>query len=675
MPTDRENPIRFSPRGVTDSLDGDNSGAGSMGALSNIMFDPSTPGVYCCRPANAKLTDFSGLTTPGVVSVEFELNGIIYGMIASGSPAGKDRPFAYNVAGSAFLTVAGITSANTPTTPVSSGAWTPPTIDALGSKIIVTHPGFNYAGGYAFGYFDISSFSKVITGNIVSGSPTISGAPVLDGLSVGFTITGTDIPANTTVKNFAAFTLDTTADTHSNTTLDNVTTTTGIAIGQTVTGLGIPLGTTVANIVGTTVTLSQAATATAAGIAVHFTGTTITMSANAAGSHIAESITIAGGTPGAPLWAAGNTTGATQLAGVPQAVRQFSNRAYFAQGNNAVFTDTLSLNISNTDGVQVLTVGDSSAITALAVLPEYTSSTGVLQALLAFKPFLIGQITGDIALGTLALNTLSDSIGTSAPRSVAVSPIGVGFMANDGIRYIRLTGEVSEINPDLALPFIYALYPSRVAAGFNADTYKICTQNAHKLGAPYEEYCFNIKYSAWTGPHSFRVDCYTAYSNDFIVCNNAIPASLWQSFSVQNHNSLGASFVENGAQLMWGYQTAPMTDTGNMYANCTIRTTLDLALPATGDIYLFQAIDVNNGVVAQAQIQTPLSEGIWNAFNWGDGTLWGAAQYGLEATTIPWTQPPIFNKLVFQGSGNSSLGLKLGSLYVGYEKLRYLLRQ
>jgi hypothetical protein len=91
---------------------------------------------------------------------------------------------------------------------------------------------------------------------------------------------------NTSTKQRLSFTLvgasglgvQTTGDTHSNTTLDNIANTTGIVIGMKVIGSGIPANTTVANLVGSTVTLSQAATATAVGVTVYFiTARTLTL--------------------------------------------------------------------------------------------------------------------------------------------------------------------------------------------------------------------------------------------------------------------------------------------------------------------------------------------------------------------------------------------------------------
>lgn len=606
MPAPREIPLRMVPRSVSDVLDGDNAPPGAMFSLSNLIFDPSTPGAFQCRPANFKLTDFSGFTSPGIVSVSYQMNGVIYGMIASGSPAGKDRPFAYNIATSTFLTINGITSANTPTTPSSTGQWTPPTMEVVGTKIIVTHPGFNYAGGYAFGYLDISGFSATPTGTTDGTTAVITGVSSTAGVSPGYTISGTGIPAGATVINV--------------------------------------------------------------------TSNTITISANTTSAHTNETLTITGGSQTTPLWCAGNTTGALQLNAIPQAVFNFNNRAYFAIKQYVIFTDTLSLNISNAGTVQVLTIDDTSPVQCFSGLPFFTTSGGTIQALIVFKQYSIWQITGDASTSNLTVNQLAGTVGTDAPRSVVATPDGVLFKAVDGIRNINLSGEVSEPNPDLAIPFIYALYPSRCCASFNADTYRICVQNNAPgvVGTPYQDYHYNIKLNAWTGPHTFRYDSIVPYMNDFVEFNNSVPATMWQAFSVQDHNGQGNTFVENGTQLDWSFQTQPMTDNNNMYTNGAVRSTIDLALPENGGVFTFQAIDANGGVIAQGSYASNFVEAIWDNFDWGDGTEWGVQQLGLQPYTVPWTRPLVFNELIFQVSGQSSLGFKIGALYIGYEKLGYL---
>lgn len=81
----------------------------------------------------------------------------------------------------------------------------------------------------------------------------------------------TDISRGEGVYVVSSTTISTTGNTHSNTTLDSLASTTGIEVGMAVNGTGIPGGTFVVSIAGTTVTMSNAATATATGVTVGFT--------------------------------------------------------------------------------------------------------------------------------------------------------------------------------------------------------------------------------------------------------------------------------------------------------------------------------------------------------------------------------------------------------------------
>jgi hypothetical protein len=148
-------PLRFTPTTVADSLDSNNSPQGVCQALTNLIEDPTTPGVYQCRPAAVVVNSFSGFTTPGVVSCAYNVDGLIFGLVASGLTPGCDEPFCYDIAANTFLTVTGVTPLNVPTTFTTVGEWTPPTMDQAGVNLIVTHPGFNGINGY-FGWFNLS---------------------------------------------------------------------------------------------------------------------------------------------------------------------------------------------------------------------------------------------------------------------------------------------------------------------------------------------------------------------------------------------------------------------------------------------------------------------------------------------------------------------------------------
>ena len=153
-------PVKFSPSGLSDTLDGSNVFPGAMTSLTNLIPDITTKNVWTCRPAAMLATAFAGFTTPGFISVIKVVGTRVYGMIASGRNAGHDEPFIYDMVAAAFVTISGITSGNTPVSPATSGAWTPATMDLIGSKMIVTHPGYNGSGGNFFGWFDISTFAS-----------------------------------------------------------------------------------------------------------------------------------------------------------------------------------------------------------------------------------------------------------------------------------------------------------------------------------------------------------------------------------------------------------------------------------------------------------------------------------------------------------------------------------
>lgn len=149
-----------------------------MSILQNLIPDPSTTKIWECRPAAIKLTSFAGFTTPGFVSVMKVVGNVIYGMLSTGRNAGNDEPFAYNILLNTFTTISGVTAANTPTSPATSGAWTPPTMDLIGTKLIVTHPGFTGAGGVFFGVLDISNpASPAWSGNNLTGAIVFTTVP------------------------------------------------------------------------------------------------------------------------------------------------------------------------------------------------------------------------------------------------------------------------------------------------------------------------------------------------------------------------------------------------------------------------------------------------------------------------------------------------------------------
>jgi hypothetical protein len=69
---------------------------------------------------------------------------------------GREEPFAYDVLTNTFDTISGITAFNTPLNAPNTGDWNPANMALIGSKIIVSHPGFDASMAHLyFGVIDI----------------------------------------------------------------------------------------------------------------------------------------------------------------------------------------------------------------------------------------------------------------------------------------------------------------------------------------------------------------------------------------------------------------------------------------------------------------------------------------------------------------------------------------
>jgi hypothetical protein len=673
MPLVKIKPMRFRPRSLSDTLDGTNSPPGSALAFVNLIADPSTPACLQCRPAAEILSQFSGFTSPGLVTAALEVNGRIYGLIGSGRFSGHDEPFCFNVASEEFVTLSGVTSGNCPLTPVSTGDWVPPSMFAVGQKVLVTHPGFQGLGnGNFFGYFDTSAYTETENGNTTSGSNQITGNILITAVGPGYSISGTGIPAGSTVTNVVSVTLQTTGNTTaSSTTVSNVASFAGIAVGQTIAGLGIPTAATIAgfNVGAATITLSAAATSSNTAATLSMSGTIVTISANATAT-ATVAVTISGGTTTEPLWCAGNTTNIL-LPSAPQQVSGFNNRPYFAVGNAVTFCDPLSLNISEADGnPQTLTIGDTSPVTCLTPLTIINPATAApVSGLLTFKEKLITLITGDPTTSNLANNTLSSAgIGTVSPLAVSPTQIGVFFPAADGLRCVELSGNITDPLPDVRVPFISAINKTRMSGAYNSGVYRCCLQSGTLAGSPFQEYWFDLTHKMWNGPHTFQQNIITTWEGTFIAFSNANAATLYQTDVIQG---LTSSFTENGSVLNWNYTTCALPDNEDLMMNSLVVSTINMAYAAGASSIQFLATDENGTTLGQALLTPPSTTSIWGDFNWGAG-LWFGQIFGLQPKQIPWTAPIVFSKLILQVSSLSSTGVKISNYQALYQPLGYI---
>lgn len=174
-------PLPWRAKGVSDTLDGSTAFTGAMASLQNLIPDPSTANLFQCRPASSELINFNAAGGPfssgfssgfqssyfsggaGAISVFKVVGNFVYGMMADGAVPGFDGPFCFNLSTLLPVNVSGIkTSTTLPASQPTSGAWTPPQMDVIGSKLMVAHPGFTGAGGNWVGWFDISTPSAPV---------------------------------------------------------------------------------------------------------------------------------------------------------------------------------------------------------------------------------------------------------------------------------------------------------------------------------------------------------------------------------------------------------------------------------------------------------------------------------------------------------------------------------
>ena len=381
--------------------------------------------------------------------------------------------------------------------------------------------------------------------------------------------------------------------------------------------------------------------------------------------------------PAGPAWHGGQLSGAVTFTVPPSAVRQFNGRAYYihnlASQPAAIFSDALNaINVTNAN--QILTFGDNVALTALGGLALFNQLGGIIQSLMVFKDTQnIYQITGDPTTSNLSVNALNITTGTLAPNTVVSTPIGLAFVAPDGVRVIDFNAKIDDpLGIDgmgVSVPFIYSVVPSRMAAACAGNILRISVQNGNAPGSPNQEYWYDFARGIWTGPHTFPASLIAPYKNTFIEAPISVTASLWQSDAVQSGTS---TYVENAVQLTWSYATSMLPDTDKMTENSMTEGVLDIATPSTIPPVGVSALDQNGQVLGTVNLIPPAaSPTIWGSFTWG-AAAWSGVPVALAPQQLQWKAPIVFTRMQIQATGQSAAGVKLGTLHLRYQILRYL---
>lgn len=387
--------------------------------------------------------------------------------------------------------------------------------------------------------------------------------------------------------------------------------------------------------------------------------------------------------PAAPAWSSTNL--ATEpLAKVPAAVANFNNRAYFAIDNQLWYSDVLSP-LTATNAGQSLTVGDNTPITAISGLPITTTSAGVVGALVAFKPSSIWQITGDASITTnpLSLNYLTLTTGCIAPRSVVPTSFGITFVGIAGPYLLSFLGSVTPLNnslsgpqaADIQQPFQNTTSPTRIAAGFQGNVFRVCVPTLMAVGAATNDYWFDLYRLRWNGPHTFPYDCVSTVSSSttgsfFVLSSASSPGALYRSLT-QPQSGITLEYDDIGVPLAAILKSASFPKTGHMTEKQVVESTLELSSTGIAVNYSVTALNDQGNTAGSALIQTQNVGGIWGANIWGDGTLWAAPENVPHVYNVYWAAPVVFKKIVLNIGATANNALSIGTFYARYQDCGY----
>jgi hypothetical protein len=385
--------------------------------------------------------------------------------------------------------------------------------------------------------------------------------------------------------------------------------------------------------------------------------------------------------PAAPVWHAGDTA-TNGLGGVPVTVANFNNRLWFGVANFELYCDVLTNPPTRTAATQGLTIGDNSPINASAGLPIQTTSSGILAVLTVFKQTQIWQIAGDTTTSNLSLNFVSLNIGTPAPRSIAQSPLGLYFMAAGGPYYIDqlgtlrpLTYNLDQLEPDIQVPFQNATTPTRWAAAYATNIYRICGPTTVGGVAGTNDYWFDEHKRRWTGPHTFAYDCASPLAGYFVLSSKLNPAVLMQNTAIQTLTSV---FTDMGTVVRVNLQSATFPKAGEMCMKQVAESQIELAAAGGTVTYTIIAQDEQGIELGQGDITVNAGIGFWGATVWGSlsqggsGNIWQSLIRVPHTYPVPWAAPLVFEKMQLQIQAVASVNIIIGTFYARYQKTGYM---
>jgi hypothetical protein len=551
-------PWQFRPRGVSDTADEGLAFPGAMSALTDVVPAPDTNDAWVPRPASVQLTSLPGLT-PDFITGYLVVGDLLYGLVAPLNGNGHDTPFVYNLATGTFLTVDGILLANQPLSPPKTGAWTPPILCVVGTRIMVTHPGFDGVT-YKIGWFDISSFTDAgFTVNATAGSATLTTATsvLLRGWQIGQFMNGTGIAGNSVI-------IDISAD-------------------------------------GKTIVLNTPALGTGA-TSVTITGGTPTRPLWGAGDTIINRL------PSTPTSVAQMNGRAWYACGVylvfsdslaPTQITNASQALAFGNGIPITALGELPLKAPLQGGVVQSIIAFQSNSTIQQVTGDQATNNLAKNAIKA-------------GTGTLApLSVISTLQGLAF-----ISPEGLRIIDAQA----NVSDPIGRQGQGVCAPFANAVEPSRICGAGNALNMRFSVQNALVAGQPYEDYWYDLPRGTWSGPHSLPAALVQPWRSTFVMVPVAARGALFRSDTVPTVTS---SYNENGTPLTWRMRTAMLADNGLNQMNAFEEMQLACGLPAGSQLSIVAADDTNSPIdqiyAPSAAAQAVWGAFNWGAAPWSRG--------------------------------------------------------
>jgi hypothetical protein len=588
-----------------------------MTSLQNLIPAPSTKGLFMCRPAAIREPGF--INMPGAISITRVFGDNVYGMSASGRFPGFDEPWCYNLLTNQMVSVSGVTANNVPTSPLISGAWTPPQITPVGGKLVITHPGFSGAFGAFFGFWDLTN--PLIP---VWGAGNCTGANF-----AGFTVPPTGVAQlsgrayfihNLPAQPAVIFSNVNDPLHNSDTPVVPVLT---FGDNQTLTAIaGLPLSNQLGGIIQSLMVFKDA-------------------------SNIMQITGDATGNPG-PL--------AVNSLNVPTGTLAPASVVPTPKGLGFVSPD--GFRIIDWDARITDPIGmDGSGVTLpfiYAITPSRMTATcnGEVYRISVQNGLVPGQSVQVVTLQPAAVgtNTIIVSNVTGFSPGMLLLDTTNSLAIPPGTVITNITGNVLTLSNSVVSPGVAA-----------SDQIVVLTNQG------YQEWWYDFGRQIWTGPHTSVMSSISPYKTTFIGTLRGVPGQLWQTDYLQSSTS---TFVENGQQMTVNHQTVLLPDNDMIVNAVTTQTTLDLSMN-TGQLpVVINAVDQNAIVLTSATIVPPDGAPLWGQVTWGSFN-WGGVQTGLAPRIIPWSIPVAFTRLSLQATTSASFGLRMGTWHLRYKPLRY----